>query len=131
MEEHEMFCFKCGNKAGMAQAGYGPMPCVIQVKEKSTGLSTILSLMWMGLGQLYTGKIGRGLGLMFLHLVMVFIGIGVVFLGAVFGGLGGLMVGGILFLAGWIALWIWNVFDAHKLANEYNDAMRMSGRRPW
>jgi hypothetical protein len=28
-------------------------------------------------------------------------------------------------------LWIWNIFDAYKKANEYNDSLRATGKRPW
>jgi len=130
MEEHEMFCFKCGNKAEAAPGG-SPPPKAVCANVKSAGLSTVLSLIWMGLGQLYTGKIGRGLLLMLLHCAMFVIGIKYLHTGWDLLGFSGFILVGVLFTLAWIGMLIWNVVDATNLADKYNDAMRMSGRRPW
>jgi TM2 domain-containing membrane protein YozV len=131
MGERSGFCEKCGNGTGNNGWGQAGNSYTICVREKSTGIAAILSLLWAGLGQLYVGKIARGLGLMLVHFMMVFIIASVVFAGMIFVGIGGgLMFGGII-LAAWIAVWVWNIFDAHKLANEYNDSQRNAGRRPW
>ncbi|MFQ6075527.1 MAG: hypothetical protein ACE5Z5_05265 [Candidatus Bathyarchaeia archaeon] len=72
----------------------------------------MLSAFWSGLGQIYVGRIGRGLGI---------------------------MVGGILLaLFSWILLWIplliywiWNIYDAYKLAKKYNQELMRTGTPPW
>jgi TM2 domain-containing membrane protein YozV len=130
MEEKQFFCDKCGNRAGSEGTGYSSPPHLVYVKEKSTGLATVLSMVWMGLGQLYVGKVGRGLALMLLQFIMIFVAGAVILVGTFFGGLGGFLIGNIVFFGAWVAVWIWNVFNSHKLANEYNNAARVNGR-PW
>ncbi len=131
MNENQAFCSGCGNRAGMGGMGMPGPTHVIQVREKSTGIAAILSLVWAGLGQLYVGKIGRGIGLMILHFFMIFILATVVLASTIFAGIGGALIGGTVFIGVWVAIWVWNIFDAHKLANRYNDSQRESGRRPW
>jgi len=131
LEEHQEYCDKCGNRAGARGAAVSSPPQMVYIREKSAGISTLLSFLWAGLGQLYVGRIGRGIALMLVHLVLVFNGIFFVIAGGLFGGLGGAVGGAILFVVLLFVLWVWNIFDAHKLANEYNDSLRGSGRRPW
>jgi TM2 domain-containing membrane protein YozV len=38
--------------------------------EKSEGLAVFLSFLWMGLGQMYVGRIGRGIVLAILGLLL-------------------------------------------------------------
>jgi len=50
------------------------------------------------------------------------------------GSLGDLMGGAIvsiICMIAMIAFWVWNLFDAHKLANQYNDALVSGKKRPW
>jgi hypothetical protein len=48
-----------------------------------------------------------------------------------FAGFAGFVGGWIVITAILIAIWAFNLYDANKLANEYNDALRATGRRPW
>ena len=127
--EHQVFCDKCGNK--VSEKGMGNHTHVVYAREKSTGIAALLSILWAGLGQIYTGRIGRGLALMFIHLVMIISSAFVAFAGLLFGGLGGAVGGGLLFIVLLTILWAWNIFDAYKQANKYNDSLRDSGRQPW
>jgi TM2 domain-containing membrane protein YozV len=111
--------------------GYGPPPQMIYIREKSTGVAAVLSIVWAGLGQVYVGKIGRGLALMIAYFFAVFIGLFSFITGGLLGGVAGAVGGIVLVGVLYFSLWIWNVFDAYNLANEYNDSMRNSGRRPW
>jgi hypothetical protein len=52
---------------------------------------------------------------------------GILISGDVEGGLVGIAICGIIHLA----VWIWNIYDAYKLAHEYNDAVHTTGKRPW
>ena len=133
MEEHQMFCDKCGSKIGerAGERGMGNHSHMVCVREKSTGIAAILSILWAGLGQIYVGRIGRGLALMFAHLMLIIAGGFFVLAGGLFGGIGGAVGGGMIFLVLLVVLWAWNVFDAYKQANNYNDALMSNGRRPW
>jgi TM2 domain-containing membrane protein YozV len=75
-----------------------------------------LSFLLLGLGQIYVGKILRGLGIMVLGFVLAMVFI-------LFFGLFGFVL--------YFVYWIWNIFDAYKLAQQYNGTVRSSGNRPW
>jgi len=131
MEELQEYCDKCGNRAGMKGAATAAPSQMMYIREKSTGIATLLALLWSGLGHLYVGRVGRGIGLMFAHLGLIIGGVFFVLVGGLFGGLGGAVGGGILVIVLLFAVWVWNIYDAHRLANDYNDSLRSSGRRPW
>jgi hypothetical protein len=139
LDEPQGFCDKCGTKTGHGAYGTAAPQQMICVREKSTGIAALLSFLWAGLGQIYVGQIGRGLLMMIGYFLIAFTGVFFVlagglfgiFTGGFFGGLGGAIGGFVIFLAIMIALWVFNIFDAYKLANEYNDAIKATGRRPW
>ena len=87
-----------------------PYPTIPQgqiiLKEKDAGIAAVLSLIIPGLGQMYIGKIGRGV------LILLFTAL-----------LSMILVGFII--------WIWNIFDAYNLAKKYNETLRATGRKPW
>ncbi|OPY34089.1 MAG: TM2 domain protein [Methanomassiliicoccales archaeon PtaU1.Bin124] len=89
--------------------GYGapPQP-YMPMKQKSEGLAVILSFFIPGLGQMYNGKIGRGLGIL----------ISAIILSLLFWLLVPLLI---LFV-----LWIWNIYDAYKGAQKYNQQQMMT-----
>lgn len=76
------FCMNCGTKLVQPQSlsGQGvnerstPIEArssMIQARdEKSEGLAVFLSFLWMGLGQMYVGRIGRGIVLAILGLLL-------------------------------------------------------------
>ncbi|MCL1811174.1 MAG: hypothetical protein FWG41_03005 [Methanomassiliicoccaceae archaeon] len=128
---NQEYCCGCGAKVGMGSYGPAVMQQTLVVREKSTGVAVLLSILWAGLGQVYVGKIGRGIALMITFLMAAFVGLFLFITGAMFGGVEGAIGGLVLFGVIYLSLWIWNVFDSYKLANEYNDTMRDSGRRPW
>ncbi|MCL2146076.1 MAG: hypothetical protein FWH45_02735, partial [Methanomassiliicoccaceae archaeon] len=76
-----------------------------------------------GGGQMYAEKMGRGLALLLSSIVIVVFGalISVVAMApGSRGGNSGIPVV-ILAIAFILAFWIWNVYDAYKQANKYND----------
>ena len=80
------------------------------VKQKSEGLAAVLSFLIPGLGQIYNGEIGKGIGILVLTII----------LGILFFLLVTLLV---LFI-----LWIWNIYDAYSTAKKMNEnAMRQMG----
>ena len=150
IEENVNFCPYCGANLGSAQkevvksvqyqpqvqqpshsgpyqqpATYYQAPQVY-LPQKSEFVALVLS--WFvvpGLGQIYAGKIGRGLGFLF-----------------------GMMIGGIV--VGVSAIWliwyafplfiiliilliiiqIWNIIDAYQTASKYNKFVARNGRTP-
>jgi TM2 domain-containing membrane protein YozV len=80
-----------------------PMPPqVVYLERKSEGLAAVLSFLFVGLGQIYNGQIGKGI---------LFIVLGVIF------------VFTMLFLIGFILyplFWIYNIYDAYNTARQIN-----------
>lgn len=133
------FCQKCGTnlKEGTKQT-YAPPNVIYAPPLKSTGLAAVLSFLFAGLGQVYVGKIARGI-------IFVCIGacVGVVSTISILSGIvvdsnGGIIeyttayiIAGLAILVAYLAFWIWQIFDAHNLANQYNEALRQTGKEPW
>ena len=72
---------------------------------KNPGIAAVLSFLVVGLGQLYAGKVGRGLLFFF----------GAVVLGALS------MLTGFFFIL-FLPYWVWNIYDAFKQAEKANMA---------
>jgi TM2 domain-containing membrane protein YozV len=70
-------------------------------KKKSPTLAVILSLLIPGLGQIYLGRIGKGILFFILTILLS------------------------LVLVGFI-VWIFNVYDAYKTAEEYNNMLYLT-----
>ncbi len=73
---------------------------------KSPGLAAVLSFFLPGLGQVYNGRIAKGLVLFVLG-PLVFLGV-----------LGWVVIGYVLF----VPLWIYAIYDAYRTAERINAA---------
>ena len=129
--DDQAFCDKCGRQAGSG----GGQQRTIYIEEKSAGIAILLSFLWAGAGQLYAGKIVRGIILL---LVYIFAQIGGYFLFFFsiawidsFDSLNALIAVFVIFLICLTAFWIWNMFDAYNLVKKYNEHMRTTGKPPW
>lgn len=108
--------------------------------DKSEFLAVILSFFIMGVGQMYTGRIARGAGILTLS----------IFLDIIFGLLlfstiannsyaysgynqnaSNLIIFTITFGIGLFILWIWQMVNAHNLCRTYNQHLLQHGRPPW
>lgn len=74
----------------------------VMAERKSEGLAAVLSFLFVGLGQIYNGQIGKGI---------LFIVVGVV---AVLSML--ILIGFLLYPL----FWIYNIYDAYTTAKEIN-----------
>ncbi|MCL2296495.1 MAG: hypothetical protein FWC29_05405 [Methanomassiliicoccaceae archaeon] len=116
-------------------------------QQKDTGITLLLGVLLglfgiMGIGQIYVGKAARGIvillggfGIVALSYV-VFISyliLGVSWVGEGDDGtfLGGLIVVAIVVIIIHFSYFIWQAFDAHKLAKKYNEELYRTGRPPW
>ncbi|MGH9021452.1 MAG: hypothetical protein ACRDV0_10675, partial [Acidimicrobiales bacterium] len=94
----------------------------------------------MGVGQMYTGRIARGAGILVLS----------IFLDIIFGALffafmasnsyaysnynqnaSSLVTFTIIFGIGLFVLWIWQMVNAYNLCHKYNQYLLQYGRPPW
>ena len=133
LDEGQAFCEKCGNQVG--GSGGGQPQRVIYVPEKSAGIAAVLSFIWAGAGQLYAGKIARGLMILLIYSLIWVFQMFVLFVWAssisTTGDVYGILVMLMIFFVFVIVLWVWNIFDAYKQANEYNRRLRETGNPPW
>jgi hypothetical protein len=49
----------------------------------------------------------------------------------IFGPTGLLWIFSLICIIGVLGLLVWQVFDAYRLAKQYNEAVRQTGRPPW
>lgn len=109
-----MYCPRCGAQLQFDDAEICPS-CGVRIKGappteiKSTGIAAIASFIVPGLGQIYCGKIGRG--------VMILIGAIICCLLIV-------VVIGIILAP---LFWIWNIYDAYTLAKKINSGEIQEG----
>ena len=132
IETDQEFCTSCGSREG---EGRQRPSSTILIRDKGAGIAALLSTIMAGLGQIYVGKIGRGILLLVIDIVFTSISTGIMLSALYIGGtneeiLGAWVIGGI-FMIPYFIVWIWNIFDAYKLANQYNDLLQANGRRPW
>lgn len=113
----QIFCREC--------AASGPVFSPSQMKKDPTIallLGLILGLLsFCGIGQIYLGRTKRGF-------VLFLLGWGILllnFLGAIF--IVGLCVTGPLTLI----FFVWQAYDAYRLAQEYNDYFDKNRKAPW
>jgi TM2 domain-containing membrane protein YozV len=94
-----MHCKNCGKQIDeKAEICVG---CGVRVKEESKNnptLAAVLSFIFVGLGQIYNGQVGKGIGFMAIAFVLImtmFIGIGIIL---------------------YPAFLIYQIYDAYKVA---------------
>ncbi len=110
-----------GQQVPPAQYASGPQqypnqqPIYIPVPTKSAGLAAVLAFLIPGLGHIYLGKIGEGLFYLIISIVMAALSPFTLF---------------VLFIP-LVVIWIWQIYDAYKKANQYNSAVQQTGRAPW
>ena len=101
IDERAEICPKCGVRVAPPPPPTNSMPTVL-AERKSEGLAAVLSFLFVGLGQIYNGQIGKGI---------LFIIVGVV---AVLSML--ILIGFLLYPL----FWIYNIYDAYSTAKGIN-----------
>lgn len=98
---------------------------------KSPGVAVVLSFFWSGLGQMYCGRIGKGLAFMLAPLLLLFLW----FSGALVVSRGpygetGYVAWIVALPIGFFLLWIWQLVDAYQTAQSAGSAGPYGRRRP-
>ena len=126
-----------GAQQSLGTAGVVPIAVVasqqvvyVQSGIKSSGLAAVLSFFWCGLGQIYTGRIGAGIAMIFCHPVLLLLGYALSLGGCVSAigattasektTAGGVFMLGLVFLLGALALWIFGIINAYRAAEQTN-----------
>ena len=91
-----------------------PIPVI---NQKNPVLAAILSFLVLGIGQIYAGRIVRGLA--------------VLFFGALLGVFGFLYASYVFPLIFFLLFWMMNIADAYELAKLYNRELKRTGAQPW
>jgi TM2 domain-containing membrane protein YozV len=149
LDDGQQFCGKCGQRSGeraeeIRNTQYTQYTQMTG-REKSEGGAAVLSFLWAGVGQIYVGRIGRGLGIILAYILLMIVGIASIissqrleysysdywydYYNYVYDG--PMLMVGLLFILICFVLLIWNVFDAYKLAKTYNASLRSTGNPPW
>jgi TM2 domain-containing membrane protein YozV len=86
------------------------------LEKLNTGLATVFSAIFIGLGQLYNGQIGKGICLFIIGVILASIELffNMMLINAPAWAAGSILVLMIVVLIVYIFLWIYSVTDAHK-----------------
>ena len=151
MPDDSRYCPHCGAPSA-GPVGYPPRPDtqppyqapnqapnsgVMVVHDKSEGLAAVLSFLIPGLGQIYVGKIGRGIAFLIGGVVLAMF-IWVPFLLPMMAVDPESAAGGTVALASLIlpiiillAYYVYCIYDAYNLAKQYNEYLLTNNRKPW
>jgi TM2 domain-containing membrane protein YozV len=105
-----------------------PSPSVVkQVPYKSPGTTALIAFIGgifglSGIGHMYVGKVGRGIGVLILGLVLYALTIVFLFV---------IPPLGLIFGIGYLIFFIWQIFNARKLARKFNEIINTTGKEPW
>lgn len=100
-----------------------PQPHLLKKASVSVLLAGLVGVLFMGVGQMYVGRIGRGIVILLSGILT-----GILFFVAMVGAFFSIGIAlGIVRLS----LWIWQMYDALKLTRLYNDALQSTGKTPW
>jgi TM2 domain-containing membrane protein YozV/predicted RNA-binding Zn-ribbon protein involved in translation (DUF1610 family) len=140
-------CPKCGIEFQPVEPIRNPSTpatsIVEQLPYKSPGTAALIAFIGglfglLGVGHIYVGKIGKGIGILITGFVIAFLLIiMVVFLQGIFffevdeSSSAGVAI--IMFTFGivYLVLWIWQIFNARKMARKFNESVRTTGKEPW
>ncbi|HJT86185.1 MAG TPA: zinc ribbon domain-containing protein [Nitrososphaeraceae archaeon] len=121
---------------------------VDQLPYKSPGTAALIAFIGgifglQGVGHIYVGKVGKGIGILISGIIIAFLLIfSTVSLQGIFffeddisSSNSGIEVVAIfiIFISGiaYLVLWIWQIFNARKLAKKFNEIVRTTGKEPW
>ncbi len=110
-------CPYCGNPLKAASPTVQAPATTISYGTKNPGIGAILSII-PGLGQIYAGRLIRGLLFLFFGIPVSVI-LAVLFFWTIVA----------LFLP--LAFWLWNIFDAYNVCLQYNRLLAQTGKAPW
>jgi len=120
-----------------------PKPSIVQhLPYKSPGTSALIAFIGgifglPGIGHMYVGRVGRGIGILILGLILygviIIMTSAFAFLGQTSPGTAGAAAIGVLFvlIIAYIVFFIWQIFNARNLAKKFNETVRTTGKEPW
>lgn len=82
------------------QVQVNPYVQPVYARRKDPGIALLLSFLFPGLGQIYNGDVGKGIGFMIGFWILIWVGIGLIF-------------------------WVWGMIDAYQVATNINLGRRL------
>lgn len=156
------FCPNCGKETALGAAycascgrplqGAPQTPPYAQAQyysKKEEGIAAILSLIIPGVGQMYVGRIVRGIVIFLAPPIFFFLVVLPIFMGSVFTTIVSRLPAPpnsplpmsysifafpfifLFLIVLWLGFLVWNVYDAYNLARIYNHQLMTTGRPPW
>ena len=115
-------CPKCGHVKTTFNPAVPPQGALYKNSGTTNILSILLSLLILtnGVGHLYLGQIGKGIGLMIGGWVLWGAGIATFMFGV-----------GFAFIIGGFIVMIYSMVDANRQCKRYNEFFSLNGRPPW
>jgi TM2 domain-containing membrane protein YozV len=108
-ERKTKFCINCGAKIDARAeicpkcgVRVAPPPSYVLKERKSEGVAAVFSFLFVGLGQIYNGQIGKGISFIIIGVICVFLMF--------------LVIGFLLYPI----FWIYNIYDAYDTAKKIN-----------
>lgn len=142
-------CPKCHSALHEHPEHIEPKPSIVQhLPYKSPGTAALIAFIGgifalPGIGHIYVGKLGRGIGILIIGLILYALTVimitSVGFLASFeqpslsndasvgIGALAGMLV----FSIAYIVLFIWQIFNARKLAKKFNEVVSQTQKEPW
>jgi predicted RNA-binding Zn-ribbon protein involved in translation (DUF1610 family) len=123
-------CPKCGIdlQIGSTRNTSSSSSVVEQLPYKSPGTAALIAFIGgifglQGIGHMYVGKVGKGMGILITGIILAAL---LVFISMSFEII-------LLFVFGvaYLVLWIWQIFDARKLAKKFNESLLTTGKEAW
>ncbi|HJU59460.1 MAG TPA: hypothetical protein VJ583_06900 [Nitrososphaeraceae archaeon] len=140
-------CPKCGIDILQTAFTTPKTSIVDQLPYKSPGTAALIAFIGgifglLGLGHIYVGKVGKGIEILIAGIIIAalfFITIMMGIMGPILG-MGPMMMDPsqmpliiLPFILGisYLILWIWQIFNARKLAKKFNESVLATGKEPW
>ena len=143
-------CPKCHSALHEHSEHTQPTPSIVRhLPYKSPGTAALIAFIGgifglPGIGHIYLGKVGRGIGILILGLILyavaVIMIVSVGFLASLeqtnpatvndSAGVGAIGIMLLLSVA-YVVLFIWQIFNARKLAKKFNETVKITGKEPW
>jgi hypothetical protein len=100
---------------------------VTQLPYKSPGTAALIAFIGgifglPGIGHIYKGKLGKGIGILILGLFLYAMMIASIF---------GFSPMTFIFAIAYLIMFIWQIFSARGQAREFNKLVKESGKEPW
>ena len=142
-------CPNCGIDLLQTAAYITPKASIVdQLPYKSPGTAALIAFIGgifglLGIGHIYIGKIGKGIGILIAGIIIAALLVITIMVGIMgpMVGMGPMMMMDpnqmpliiLPFILGisYLILWIWQIFNARKIAKKFNESVLATGKEPW